>query len=390
MSVRVEVNNQPYVLFKQLDIRTSLDTFCKEARIITTESTNDDSFLKINDLVKIYIDNILKVTGYAEVITDAETNESHDLSYSIRDSVADIIDSSVPDNVKSLKNVTSFKQLCQLAISGLGLNIQVIDEIGGVFGDIIKAAEIGKNCNEFLQEYARKLQVFLNSDGSGNILIRRPSGLLTTKLLSVKGGFNNNILDSSVTIDYRKRFYKYVVRSGDNVGIAFDNNVRTSRYFEKVAESTMTADECANAAKEEANIRRIRSFAYNCKIAGYSANGELFEDGKLVEVMDPSKGVVGQYVIKDCNYVWSDGGELTTMNLTDPDAYTVEANLSPAAARTTTTGTPYTIQSGDTLSEISSRFNLTIQDITSINPQITNPDQIQSGQVINIPVTGGN
>jgi prophage tail gpP-like protein len=401
MSLEVRVNGKTFNLFKQVDISTSLDNFSSEARIIISEEVDDFSFIRINDLIQIYLDGIQKVTGYAENITDSESNTTHDVSYRVRDMVQDIIDSTVPDNVKSLKNITLFKQLCELVVSGLGMTIKVIDDVGAKLTGELKAASIGQNANDFLQEYARTVQVFLNTDGKGNILIRRPNKLLKTILLLQVNGNNNNIKDSSISLDYSKRFGKYIVRSNpslaadkktDNlnqIGVAIDPQIRSSRIDEKIAESPMTAEQCKQAAAEEANIRRIRSFNYKCTVVGFSANGELWEDGRLVKVQDDKKGMKGTFVIKDCTYNFSSGGEFTTMNITYNDAYTVAPELSPVSQRISKNASTYTVKGGDTLSGIAAKNNLTIQDLTSINPQIQNPDKIQEGQVISIPVTGG-
>ncbi len=45
----------------------------------------------------------------------------------------------------------------------------------------------------------------------------------------------------------------------------------------------------------------------------------------------------------------------------------------------------YVIRSGDTLYSIARRFNTTVDEILSLNPQITDPDLIFPGQVINLP-----
>ena len=46
----------------------------------------------------------------------------------------------------------------------------------------------------------------------------------------------------------------------------------------------------------------------------------------------------------------------------------------------------YRIKPGDTLAHVANKFHVTIEQILAANPQITNPDHIQVGQVINIPV----
>ncbi|GAB6154448.1 hypothetical protein JCM17380_31980 [Desulfosporosinus burensis] len=47
--------------------------------------------------------------------------------------------------------------------------------------------------------------------------------------------------------------------------------------------------------------------------------------------------------------------------------------------------TSYIVRPGDTLFIISTRFNVSIQSILEISPEITNPNAIIAGQVIRIP-----
>ena len=53
-----------------------------------------------------------------------------------------------------------------------------------------------------------------------------------------------------------------------------------------------------------------------------------------------------------------------------------------------TTATTYTVQSGDSLNSIASRFGVSLSALEQDNPQITDPSLIFRGEVINIP-TGG-
>ncbi len=46
----------------------------------------------------------------------------------------------------------------------------------------------------------------------------------------------------------------------------------------------------------------------------------------------------------------------------------------------------YTVRPGESLYIIAARFNVTVQQILAVNPQITNPARINAGQVINVPV----
>jgi LysM repeat protein len=43
------------------------------------------------------------------------------------------------------------------------------------------------------------------------------------------------------------------------------------------------------------------------------------------------------------------------------------------------------VQPGETLSKLANRFNITLQELLAVNPQIANPNLIMIGEVINIP-----
>ena len=47
----------------------------------------------------------------------------------------------------------------------------------------------------------------------------------------------------------------------------------------------------------------------------------------------------------------------------------------------------YRVQPGDTLSKIAKRNGISLAQLLKANPQITNPDKIQVGQVVNLPDT---
>jgi spore coat assembly protein SafA len=49
----------------------------------------------------------------------------------------------------------------------------------------------------------------------------------------------------------------------------------------------------------------------------------------------------------------------------------------------------YTVQPGDTMFLIAQKFGLDLDALIAANRQITNPDLIYPGQVINVPATPG-
>ena len=48
----------------------------------------------------------------------------------------------------------------------------------------------------------------------------------------------------------------------------------------------------------------------------------------------------------------------------------------------------YVVKKGDTLTKIAKAYNVTVNDIMAVNPQIANPSKISVGQIIKIPIVG--
>jgi LysM repeat protein len=67
-------------------------------------------------------------------------------------------------------------------------------------------------------------------------------------------------------------------------------------------------------------------------------------------------------------------------NSNSPDLYCVDPELSGLSEISS-----YTIQSGDTLSEIAVQNNTTVEELLAHNPQIEDPNLIYTGNQLNIP-----
>lgn len=65
--------------------------------------------------------------------------------------------------------------------------------------------------------------------------------------------------------------------------------------------------------------------------------------------------------------------------------YTGQVLTIPSSADPPAPVTQYTVKSGDTMSGIAQKFDVSLQSLLNANPQITNPNLIHTGQVITIP-----
>ncbi|MCL4254257.1 MAG: LysM peptidoglycan-binding domain-containing protein, partial [Anaerolineae bacterium] len=61
----------------------------------------------------------------------------------------------------------------------------------------------------------------------------------------------------------------------------------------------------------------------------------------------------------------------------------------PATATPVPSGNTYAVQRGESLGRIAARYNTTVAAILAVNPNITNPNIVYVGQVINLPSTDG-
>ena len=370
MSIIVRVNGEPFEYFKQINLSKSLDDICGHGQLVVSKPMDDLSILKINDLVQIFIvDDKTKTQfqvlgGYQEGVEDNEAEGSHNISFSIRDTVQDLIDSTVPQAVRKMQSYTDFVQILNAVINGLGMSgyIGVNNQRGplplpydssGI--PMVKQAEMGTGAGQYISECARIVSCIMNTSyslsGQTQLLLRNftNENQLKTMLLFQTGGTNNNVLESSLSIDYSERYGKVKIWSNGNVtyyqqnpytglagysGTANDTEARQERLLEIFAQAPLAdSAHCAMRAAEEVNLRRARSWKYTCKVSGFTANGQLWDIGQLVRVQDDHRRVKGWFLIKDVEYSYTlDGGAITTMTLTYPDAYGVTITNYPVNA----------------------------------------------------------
>jgi len=353
--VKIFVDSQPYDLFMQVDITRSLDNWAGGGQIAVSEAYNKSPDIKINSLIEIQLDNQFKVlTGYCESYDDHINPNTHDIGYKIRDNVQDIIDSTVPASfITGLpaegKLYIKYSDLIKDIIKGLGLNtIYVYDEKELKFpgtGAIV-TAQYGQKAGDFLMDYGRLCNAILSTEGQGNVIIFPLNTKLKTCLINQKDGNSNNVKDAHLKIDYSGLYYKYIFHSTaeilsngpdmwghpgssgfqNSVGEAIDSEIRPTRIYEVLQEKLGGNEACKARAQEEMNLRRGRSINYECTVQGFSANGQLWDIGNLVEVWDDDRIVFGLMLIKEVTWHQGNDGETTKMILCSPQAYGISVS----------------------------------------------------------------
>ncbi len=348
----IRVNGERFTLWETSSVTRSIEANCGSFRFSSTQTVPANYPVREGDFIQIMINDDPKITGYVDLIEASGTkDQGQGVTVSGRDNIQDVIDSSMPDAVKEMTGPISLVTLCQNVIDALGANIPVADfsappPQASALTDFNESTDFtsdsGRKCMDFLVDFARKKQVYLVPDGNGQLQLFRPGNeRATTSLLNEINGVENNITSWKLSKNRQERFYQYRIRSQDNFsadddadysaagidrkGDAIDDEIRTTRYFEKQAPESFDDDENVQTATEMANLRRALAISYTCTVQGVAQkNGVVWDFGQNVHVHDEYAGMRGNFTIKTVTYSSSvRGGSLTNITVVSPEAYHV-------------------------------------------------------------------
>lgn len=322
-------------LFDSITVNTSLDDICGTFTLETTLETSapfdrGDLLTIKGSGEDISFGPINLIKGFIEESKGNITADSATVSYSGRDILGDLVDSSVPSEISLTKGKIALPELCAKVIRGLGISAAVINEVGPIspFSEKeMKAVGFGGRAGAFLQSFARKRGVFLNTDGQGNLVIfGPPEGIAYSEKLT-----KDSMLDRNFSYSDVDRFNKIEVGSEDNFAqkevkdpdsavdrrsMFIDADVRTTRYLQIQAEESMSNKELEGKAQEEVNIRRARAFTFQCTVPTHK-----YEKGKKIQVADELSGVTGTFLIRAVTYYQNLGGNTSLLTLCFPETY---------------------------------------------------------------------
>lgn len=294
----------------------------------------------------IYINGYPVLTGYVDKIDITYDATSHRISVTGRDKTADVVDSKLGPKLEFVAPIT-LDDVIKKTLENIGISdIKVINKVEGLKpfekGELI-SAEIGKPAFEYIEEYARKRQVILTTDGLGNIIITRASEESTNIRLinSVSAPFST-VKSASIEYDDSGRFNSYTFwsqgnPSGDKAASHDpkkattrkahyeDKEVRSSRVFNEIAESSTFEEKLKDRAKWEAEIRKAKAFKYSCVVvhhSPYGENGKPYEPNTQASVSDDFGNVFEELLIVGVEYRLDiSGGSTTSLTLLPRKAF---------------------------------------------------------------------
>lgn len=352
MKIGIEVNGVLYQGFDAVKTFRSVETVSGNFGFQTSAKLEDTFPIRSGQACVIKVDKIPVITGFVENVSVTYDSGSHNIQIEGRDRTCDLIDSAIGPGSEFSGPIT-FEELCKLTLSRMGLtNIKVInnvDDLDPFSGSELVSAEVDKKGFEFLESYARQRQVFLTTDGLGNLVITRGSDIIAlTSIQNIIGSNNNNILSGSYSDNRSERYNRYEILSqkspasisfGDDFdsgseqnnetisnqsGSSIDDEIRATRNLYMKLEEAGDSKTGIDRADWESTSRRVKGKKYSVTVQGFYQDlkqTKLWVPNELVNVSDDFADIRSQMLIWSVEYNYSvSEGSTTTLELSPPDA----------------------------------------------------------------------
>jgi len=369
----LEVAGNRYEGFTDISIFRSIETISGSFSFSATTAPGNLFPIKAGNTCAVFIDGNQVINGYVDSVDVSYDSSTHSITISGRDRTCDLVDSSLV-GVKEF-NGMSLTSIIQKVLADNNMSvIKVINNTNSTlepFSNLDPSSSpVSQTLFEFLEGLARKRQVLLSADGTGNIALTR-SGATTAETV-LQNNINNtlnNIKSATASYDLSQRFNKYVLQSGQNIqafafasdlgydnassqdGESIDSNIRESRVSEVISETSDSSTNLKELATWTKNLSIARSTQYSCTVQGYysdKSNTTLWQPNMLVQVSDDFADINAILLIKSVEYNLDlNAGSTTTLTLVDKSAYTLQAKIDSATEKANKKGIAFLEFTGD-------------------------------------------
>ena len=345
--MKLYINNKPYIGFSNITFNKSfinlVSTFSAVIPITVTykdylQSNNVQKYpIIIGASVKIYVNDTIIFNGYIEKLS-IKQKDSQVMKISGRSITADIIDTTInKDIITRFSNNITLKQMCEKVLKNISLDIKVVESIstGRFSKDDFISPQLGQSLFDFLNQYAKKKQVFIQTKGDGSIELLRSNTAIDIKaeLLLKSIGNKNNILESDTSYDVSRLYNKYVchgqtfltfAESDTNTkGEAIDSSIRKSRISNFISDTNLNNSEAINRAKWQSNFNKSQFMIYTCKVPHLTYdNKNPWDTNQLVNVTDTYADIDSKLLISEVKFTEdSDSGTVSELTMVMKDSF---------------------------------------------------------------------
>lgn len=352
MSVTILVDGVKYSGFTSAVINISFLEATGLSTIYATKSNSESiSYpIKVQSSVQVLVNDIPVITGFVDRLISKLSSTQEEISITTRDSIADLIDSTI-SSVQSVQINTpiSLQKICELILKKLNINVEVVDKTTSkdFEKNEIIVPQLKQTGFDFLEYYAQRRQAILRASGDGNILL----DIGSKNKLNTTLELGKNILRRTLILDYSARYHTYILESQQNsqfydfsipeskasalpklnklVAVATDSEIRPSRQYCFIPNTTYNKESAQDRVNWEANIRRVKSLSYVCVVQGFAPDndpGTIWSVNNIVSVVDTTSDINQDMLIDKVEYKLDlDSGSTTTLTLISKDAYSLNA-----------------------------------------------------------------
>lgn len=270
---------------------------------------------------QVQIDGVTVINGVLEKLSPQLSGDSRSLSVSGRDATRDLIDCSAEIPKQELKNAT-VADVAKLLLAPLGISLDCPDP-GKPFAKI--AINDGESAFAVIEQHARQRGLLCYTLGDKVLHVRKAN----PQVLPVRIEEDMNLLSGSAEHDHSELFGSYEVKSQATGGKHAVKSTATGtgasqRKLIITAEKSETDTQVR--ADWEAKTRQAKSKQATVSVRGWQyEKGQLWSPNSMVWLESPSLMFAQAVLIKGVTYTLDDnGGEITSLELVDPDTYAEE------------------------------------------------------------------
>lgn len=350
--MKIRVAGVEYGGFLDASVTQSLDALSNTFSISATAKRGIPLPFRGGEACEITVDGEVALTGYIELVSVDGNPNDHTIRLEGRDKTGDLLDSTIGSMSPLQGSSVSLRRLCEKVIKHIGSDIVVVDDAHPVPFNPAEDKmdpEPGTPAFEFLEPYARKRQVLLTSNGSGNLVIAGNSGVEVDAFVQHQVGdpnFANNVLNYSASYDTTGRFHAYTHISQLNLGALadigeptpstiadqgsaqkiLDNRIRAGRQLVLVSEAMSSSKSTLSRAEWEKLIRRARGSVYSATVHGFrNQAGLLWAINTIPSVRSDFAGIDCKMLINTVTFTLDGQGRNTTLGFVERDAYKLAA-----------------------------------------------------------------
>ena len=337
-NIYLKVDGVRYEGFTDIAVNSAIENFSSSFSFTTTvKETKEGKIIndiKLGQKAKVFIDSILITTGFIEELDKEVSSSSHSKTASGRDVGGDIIDS---DIIQKSYNQRNFQRLVNLVLKDNGFSIEVINKVGILNLEATETikTEQGQSIFDFLDKYAKKLQVLLKIDKNGNLNIIREDNDVVKNMLINNYTADTNILASRLKLSTIDRFNLIEIYSQGNnkthtktgisqKGKATDPQIRATRRKILTMNTASESKSLKALAEWNIQVRKAKGSRYTCTTLGfYSSNNTLWRPNTLVDIIDYDMEVKGTFLIQGVTFNQTLQGSFTNLDIVEQGSFSV-------------------------------------------------------------------